>query len=350
MLAVVNAFDAMPAEALAAALEQAAPITTAAAEQAAQGVSTGGMNNVASRLAAVRGDTQMASTGFGTGLAAGNPGMSRHFWMRGFGNWGQADRRDGFDGYKTDMGGLSVGADTQTAAGWRVGGALTYAATTLDHQGANAGDHNKIDSYQLTGYAMKDFGPSYVDLMLSYARHDNDTRRTTALGRTATGNFDSNQWSARVAGGHRIPMQGKTVFTPIASLEWSNLEQEAYTETGAGALNLSYNSQQWDSWRLGVGARISGETTWGATKVLPEAHVMVFHELGDRRVDTTARFTGGGAAFTTPGQTIERNSYNLGLGMAFLTGKTSRVTLGYDYEGRSGFDGHSLQLTGRWAF
>lgn len=269
--------------------------------------------------------------------------------MKGFGAWDKADMRDGFNGYKAASGGLSFGADTELANDWTLGGAFTHAATTVDQQDARVGDNTRIKSYQLTGYAMKDFGPVYLDAMLSYARHDNDTRRATALGRTATGNFDGDQWSARVAGGYRIAMGG-TQFVPLASLEWSTLKQKAYTETGAGTLSLSYSGTTTDSLKLGLGARLSGETTWGATTVMPEAHVIAFHDFGDARTDTTASFTGGGAAFTTNGQAIVRNSYNMGGSLAFLTGRTSKITVGYDYEGRSGFKGHSVQLTGRWAF
>lgn len=350
MKTVLAAFDGYDATQLNSALKKTAPVVNTASTAASFSVASGGLNNVASRLAAVRGDVQMADSGAMTGLSAGNGSYSDHFWVKGFGSWNKANMRDGFDGYKAKSAGLSVGADTEMSNGWTVGGAFTYAATTVDQQDTRVGDGNKIKSYQLAAYAMKDFGPAYLDAMASYALHDNDTKRATALGRTATGSFNADQWSARIGGGYRIPMEGKTQFIPLASLEWSTLKQKAYTETGAGALNLSYNSATTDSLKLGIGARITGETNWGNSVVLPEVHAVAFHDAGDARTDTTANFTGGGAAFTTTGQNIQRNSYNVGASLAVLNGKKSKITLGYDYEGRSGFSGHSAQLTGRWAF
>lgn len=262
----------------------------------------------------------------------------------------KAGMRDGFDDYQANSGGLSLGADTEIADDWTVGGAFTHAATAIDQQDTRSGDSTRIKSYQLTGYAMKDFGAAYLDAVLSFTRHDNTTQRATALNRTASGNFDGDQWSARLAGGYRMPLGGKTQLIPLASLEWSTLKQKAYTETGAGALNLSYQGTTTDSLKLGLGARLSGETAWGATTAIPEVHAIALHDFGDARTDTTASFTGGGAAFTTTGQTIRRNSYNLGGSVALLTGRSSKVTIGYDLEGRSGFKGHSAQITGRWMF
>lgn len=350
MATVINTLNSHDAATLSGALKKAAPIANAATTSASFAAATGGLNTVTTRLAIVRGESQMANTGAMTGLAAGDAAQSRNFWMKGFGAWNKAGIRDGFDGYKAKSSGLSFGADTEITNGWAAGGALTYAVTSVDQQDTRVGDATQIKSYQLTGYAMKDFGPTYLDAMLSFARHNNKTHRATALARTANGNFDGDQWTARLAGGYRMPLGGKVQLVPLASLEWSTLKQKSYTEKGAGALNLSYQAQTTDSIKLGLGARITGETTWGAATVIPEAHAMTFHDFGDARTDTTASFTGGGTAFTTTGQAIQRNSYNLGGSLAFLTGRTSKVTVGYDFEGRKGFAGHSVQITGRWMF
>lgn len=350
MATVINTLNSHDAATLSGALKKAAPIANAATTSASFAAATGGLNTVTTRLAVVRGESQMANTGAMTGLAAGDAAQSRNFWMKGFGAWNKAGIRDGFDGYKAKSSGLSFGADTEITNGWTAGGALTYAVTSVDQQDTRVGDATQIKSYQLTGYAMKDFGPTYLDAMLSFARHNNKTHRATALARTANGNFDGDQWTARLAGGYRMPLGGKVQLVPLASLEWSTLKQKSYTEKGAGALNLSYQAQTTDSLKLGLGARITGETTWGAATVIPEAHAMTFHDFGDARTDTTASFTGGGTAFTTTGQAIQRNSYNLGGSLAFLTGRTSKVTVGYDFEGRKGFAGHSAQITGRWMF
>lgn len=350
MLTVLNTLDAYSSTQLATEIKKLAPVTNAAAPTAAIAAVSGGLNTVTSRLAAIRGDTVMADAGGETGLSAGNAAYSKSFWMKGFGSANKQNQRDGFDGYKAKSAGLSLGADTELANGLIVGAAFTYADTKVDQQDTRAGDNTAIKSFQLTGYGMKEYGLAYVDGMLAYAQHKNKASRGTALSRTALGDFDSDQWTARLGGGYRMSVGAKTQFVPLASLEVSNLKQHAYNETNAGALSLSYAANTTNRVKAGLGARLSTETTWNGTTVKPEAHAVWYHDFKDAATDTTANFTGGGATFTTTGQKLDKESYNIGGGLSFFPGKTSKVTLGYDYEGRSGFQGQSIQLTGRWNF
>jgi hypothetical protein len=38
------------------------------------------------------------------------------------------------------------------------------------------------------------------------------------------------------------------------------------------------------------------------------------------------------------------------LGMTVQPNKLAKISLSYDFEGRSGYQSHALQLTGRWDF
>lgn len=349
MATVLTTLDTYSATQLSTEIKKLAPVANNSISVAAIAAVSSGLNTVATRLASVRGDVLAAADGE-TGLAAGNAGYSRAFWMRAFGASNKQNMRDGFDGYKARSSGISFGADTEVSDGLTMGAALTYASTMVDQQDTRQGDSTEIKSYQLTGYGSKEFGLAYVDGMVAYAQHKNKASRATALSRTAKGDYDSDQWIARLGGGYRINIAEKMQFVPLATLEWSSLKQHAYTETNADALNLSYGANTTTRVRSGLGARLGTETTWNGTTVRPEVHAVWHHDFKDAGTDTTANFTGGGAAFTTTGQKIAKDSYNLGGGLSFLPGKTSKVTLGYDYEGRSGFNGQSIQVTGRWDF
>ena len=295
----------------------------------------------------------MASGVAASGVAAGSaPG--REFWVKGFGNNTSQNSYDGFSGYSGRAYGLAFGADTNVGSDTRLGLGLSYAKTNVGFTtdgNAGAGSNVSVNTYQLTGYGTRDFGQVYVDGMLSYARHNTSGKRLAALAREATYSTNANQWTARIGAGYRIPMSGKTVFTPLASLEWTNFNQNSYTESGAGALSLNVDGLRVNRTKGGVGFRVSGESTMASGTVFkPELHMGVYNDFNNGSVATTSSFTGGAGSFSTQGQSVQRTSYNVGAGVTFLQGRSGSVGVVYDYEARSSFKGHNFQVQGRWTF
>ncbi|MCB4361073.1 autotransporter outer membrane beta-barrel domain-containing protein [Quatrionicoccus australiensis] len=348
MQTVVNTFNMYSAAQLNSEVQKLAPVSNNALTSASLSTVNAGLSTVSGRLANLRGE-QLASAGQ-TGLSAGDDERGRSVWLKGFGSWGQQDAKDAYSGYKANSAGVSLGADTLVgASNLRLGAAFSYAGTGVAQQDQRHGDGTNITSYQGTFYAMKEFGAAYVDGLLAYARHDYKSHRATALSRTASGNWSGTQLSARLDSGYRIPL-GVTTVTPLASLEWSQLKQDAYTETGAGALNLNVDAASNTRLRSGLGARLQADTFVAGMAVKPEARVVWFHDFKDAGTDTTSTYTGGGASFLTPGQKIEKDAINLGLGVTVQPNKLAKFSLNYDFEGRSGYQSHALQLSGRWDF
>lgn len=352
MATVINTFNGYSAAQLQAELPKLAPLATLSMTEPTISAMTSSLNTVGSRLASIRGDSdRVANAGHArTGISGGDRGRDSAFWIKGFGNSGKQGIRDGFNGYDADMLGIAAGLDKDMGKDWRLGGAYSYGETKVDNKDLAAGGGNKIDSHQFTVYGMKEVGSVYIDTMLAYSRHNFETTRVAPLNRTATASFSGNQLTGRVTIGNNIPLNNGVVFTPLASLELSQLKQNAYTETGAGSLNLNVDSMTTKRIKGGLGARLSGDTNWNNVRVLPEIHVVAFNDFRDNATDTNASFTGGGASFNTPGQKLARNSINFGGSLAILPNKMSKISLAYDYEGRSGYAAHSLQLTGRWNF
>lgn len=349
MRLVLSTFDSYSLAQMEPEVRRLAPIANASTAQSAIAANSMTLNTLSTRLAVLRGDSRMASYNGETGISTGDAAANKGAWLKGFGSWGKQDAKDGFDGYKTRTGGLVLGADTEAGRGI-VGAALSYADTKVDQQDFRAGDSAKVKSFQLTAYATQDFGQGYLDGMLSYAQHRYDSHRATALGRTAVGDYDGSQVAAKIGGGYRMALQDKTVLTPLASLEWTRVRQDAYTETGADALNLVVDAKTTSRTRASLGARLSSEMTSGATVYRPEIHALWSHDYGNRNTDTTAAYAGGGAAFTTTGLTLPRNSFNLGFGVTLMSSKSTSVQMLYDLEKRSGFTGHTGQVTARYSF
>jgi len=67
-------------------------------------------------------------------------------------------------------------------------------------------------------------------------------------------------------------------------------------------------------------------------------------------ISTTATFVGGGAAFTTRSDKPSATSYNLGVGMTFISPSDTSVDVSYDAELKDKYVGHTGAVRLRMAF
>lgn len=126
---------------------------------------------VSTRLANLRTGT--------TGLAAGDAWAGeRNFWMQGFGTFADQDDREGFDGFDVAIGGFALGVDTPLSVNLTAGLVFSYASTSVNSD--SSGNQSQIDSYQATVYGAHEFGPYFLDSMVSLAYNDYEGGRDTS--------------------------------------------------------------------------------------------------------------------------------------------------------------------------
>jgi outer membrane autotransporter protein len=361
MALAIGSLNALPSEQRATALKRLTPFANNALAVLGSGALEASLSTVAGRLEGIRNADTLAWADTGNEkmlLAAAEP-MSglldqkelRHaVWGKIFGADTRQDAMDGFAGYKASTWGLTLGADTRVAEGTVVGAAFTYASTNLDQRDFMSGSGNDLDSYQATAYASHDFGVWYLEAMLAYAQQRYDSHRDTGISGTAMAKYDGDLWGARLIAGMPYVLSEKMVLTPFASLEYSRMTQDGYQESGAGALDLNVASNSAERVRSGLGVRLAGELDLGHTSVRPSIHIQWLHDFKNDGIATTANFTGGGAAFTTPGQKIAEDSGNIGGSLLFMVAKNTAISINYDYEGSSGFRSQTGQLIGQMWF
>ena len=348
----------------AAALQRITPQTSQASGYVAARTVTGAMDTVQLRMDGIR--TQGFRTAWAQDLKRGKVMVAsvgdlanlfepetkhRGVWAKAFGSRSDQDFADGYAGYSADTRGAAFGADTLLESQWVVGGAVSYADTDLDLENFRAGDGSEIKTYQVTGYGTRDFGNWYFESMLAYARHDYDSVRNTGIAGAATADFDGDHIAARVAIGLPIAIGDAVTVTPIAGIEASYLKLDSYSEQGGGALSMRVDGQSSNRLRSAFGAKLATamELRNGA-KMMPSVHAIWRHDFKNDGVDTTATFTGGGATFTTPGQKIESNTYNLGGAVTYQKNETFSFSVQVDGEWASGYSASAAQLVGHWRF
>ena len=336
---------------LAADIEKAGEQLRPEANNASMQATIAAVDHVSSVIGVHQDETRTASNG-NSGVSTGEAAQGVGFWMQGFGFKGDQSKRGGIDGYTANTGGFVLGGDTLVGNGdFRVGGALGYASTGIDGAGVSSTNRTDIDSYQGTLYGSYNAGAWYVDAALGYGRHQYDTKRYVALaGASVTGSHDANQYLAKIGTGYSMQM-GKVTVTPMASLTYVNLNQDGYTEndrSNSGAA-LTVGSAQTDSFRSGLGAKISVPISEGSMKTAVEARAMWNHEFADTNQDIAARFAGG-TSFTTNGVSQARDSANLGLGLNLSTANRQNLSVNYDAEVKSDYVGHTASVKFRYDF
>jgi outer membrane autotransporter protein len=149
------------------------------------------------------------------------------------------------------------------------------------------------------------------------------------LQRRATSDYSGQQFLSYLESGCKLK-DGNLEIIPLVALKYTYLYLDGYSETGAGALNLKVDSQDYHSLHLGAGFRIRRAFETKTTIFTPELRLRYFYDLLNECFETTATFSGGGTSFKTTGYKPAPSSLNLGLRLEFFNKKN--LTLLVDAE------------------
>jgi len=294
-------------------------------------------------------DTHLAQLTGKSGIATGEQPNGTGVWMQGFGFRGNQDVRKSVDGYSADAYGFAIGADRLVNSNTRLGGAFSYANSSIDDKGVNNGNRTQIDSYQATLYSSMLLDNWYLNGALGLGKHNYDSKRLV-LGADVNGSHEAWQYTAKVDAGRPVKV-GSATFTPVASLTYSRLNQDAYTESGVGALAI--RGSDTNSFRSGLGAKALIPLHEGYVKTALELRTIWNHEFGNTEQNTTANFIGGGSEFTTSGVSTARDGADLGASLR-LSGSDNvmkqSLLLSYDAEIKDQYFSQTVLLQARFDF
>ncbi len=354
MLTILNELDTLPDdESLQAALDTLAPVVDSGTVTASNTSLNQFIATVIDRLGALFARSH-GSAGPETGVSAGSSGKSGlEAWGQGFGEYVKQKPRGTSNGYRATVWGTALGADIPAFNDRvRLGLSGGYAATGINSKD-NSGKTD-IDSYQGTLYAgyIDPEHPYYLNGSFSFAYNKYEGKRHIAVGtitRTADADYDGQQYSVLLDGGYTFKAKPVNI-TPVASLQYMRLHLEGYTETGAGALDLNMNSQNYDMLQSGLGVKFDRAFETGSGTVIPEVHVRWLHDfIGDRQ-ETTSTFAGGGGSFATQGFEPAQNALNVGAKLALITRGSWSIETNYDFEYKEDFAAHTGWAEARYKF
>lgn len=351
MLTVLNELDTLPD---AKSVEDAFGTVTPVVDSGINSVSNNSLNQFIGTSMGRLEQFFARMRGSETGVSTGSE-VQKGFeaWAQGFGEYVKQEPRGTSNGYRATIWGTAMGGDIPAFNDrLRIGLSGGYAQS-----GVNSKDNSgrtDIDSYQGTlygGYIDKD-RPYYINGAFSFAYNKYESLRHIAVGtlaRTANSGYDGRQYSVLLDGGYTF-RTGKFNITPVASLQYTRLHLEGYTETNAGALNLSVKSENYDMLQSGLGVKLERpfETKGGA--MIPEVHFRWLYDfIGDKQ-ETTSNFSGGGGSFATQGFDPAQHSFNAGTKLTLAAKGNWSLETNYDFEYKEDFISHTGWANIRYRF
>ena len=337
-------------EEYALALSTLDPDTAESSAAGAMSADTAAAGTVGNRQSALRG-----SYGF-SGAVAGDPFAVNGFWVQAYDNQTDQDVRDGIDGFDADTFGFALGMDAPLGDSMNVGAAFTYADTEVE--GKIESNEMQIESFRLAAYGSYNAEDYYVDAQVGYAMNQYETDRyiyaplTGGSQLIANGDHDGDQYSMRVRGGYPIATEGNWFITPKAELDYTYLDEDSYTETGAGNLGLEVDTDAMEVLIAGVGVTFAypitteKEVTW-----IPEFSLDYMYDFIGDEVEVDSNFIGvSGAGFITNGASSEQEMIKASLRLRTFSQGNFSFSGGFDYIVKQDYDSQSLMATVRYDF
>jgi len=338
---VLVAISLLPtAPAIVSALAQLAPSTTnLAAPRVANRATQRFQDIMGARFACGQGNRRDDTQALRDDLVSCQSEDQRpQVWGAAFGYFGEQGSVQGFEGYDSDTLGGMIAYDTPIGDATRAGLGLRYARSSLDGKASES--QTDIKSYQVAAYLAYVPGDWFANATLAYGLDRyNGSRHVVFPGVDATvlAKFKGQQYTASGITGYNIGFgDGRTVLTPQASLQYTRLHTNAYTETGADAINLRVDAQTYEFTQAGLGAKLAHAIPVGIGQVMqPDIHVNWQHSLGGETMSNVAAFASGGAAFLTTGLKPKRDTFNVGAGIVFANSGAWSIEGVYDYQWRA---------------
>ena len=247
-----------------------------------------------------------------------------------------------------NAGGVATGIDYRLDPRFLVGLGVGFSSGNQYLSGFSG--RGTSTSYQATLYASFTRGAFYFDGQAGYGFNDNQMTRMIAIPglqpRTATGQTSANQFVGQVEAGYGIGIYERAAasLTPFVRMQGVTNSQAAFSETGAGSLNLSVAQQTVNSVRSTIGAELAGSIDAGwREKLALQFRLGWTHEYASVSRPVTASFAGApGAAFTVFGAAPQRDVASLGFAANTLIAERTSLYFRYDGEVGTGTDNHAF--------
>ena len=257
-------------------------------------------------------------------------------WGGAIGGLGTIGANQSPGGLTYNLGGFAAGIDRRVTPNLLLGVTAGYTSGTQWVSGfQGAGTTNTLQAGLYGSFSQQAF---YLDGLAGYAYSDNQMQRLIAIpglsSMTAQGRTGANQFFGQLEAGYRVDIGGTAAafVTPFARLQGATATQNAFSESGAGALSLNVAAQTTNSLRSVLGTQLGGSMDLGwRDKLALQLRLGWSHEYADTSRPVTSAFAGAPAVpFTTFGVSPQRDGILLGLSGNTMVAEATSVYFRYE--------------------
>jgi outer membrane autotransporter protein len=288
----------------------------------------------------------------------GNRGMSsgddfygdKNVWFKPFGSWADQNDRNGVAGYKANTYGMAFGLDGAISPVIRLGAAFAYAKSDVNGQSSVAPQSADVSVYQLIGYGSYALDErTEVNFQADFGQNANKGRRQIAFtSTTATSDYDSYSGHMGIGLGRAYPLSAQTSLTPSVRVDYTWIKDKAYSEQGAGLLNLNVDSRTTQALVISANGKVSHQLN---DQTMLTANLGVGYDTMSKQAAITSAFAGApSAAFVTYGIDPSPWIAQAGVGAVYKTKSGLELSGRYDLEYRESFLNQTASIKARWAF
>ncbi len=273
--------------------------------------------------------------------------LTRRAWFSPMGEVLNVNGGATWQGYQSRAGGAALGYEfawSDALRDWRVGAAVGVSRSST--QGDNGSSSGHANGFHAGVYAGMVQGGWEFDGSLQLALLQQDQFRHGvggggAIAQTAHGIFSSRALEANARLGYAFN-RGDLTLKPYLSLEHRRLHRDGYTETGAGAFNLTVPADTIIQTEIGPGLRTERafETETGGI-MTAAIDTSISFVMGDHTPSSQATLLG--RTITAPGVNLGREVVSLGAELAWqeVAGRFDAV-LRYDGRFRNNAASHAI--------
>ena len=260
----------------------------------------------------------------------------------------------GHDGFSSKTRGSAFGFDHQV--GLALAG-VSYAATRtrLQQSDDRSGETSNQSLRQFSLYGQLKDRYRFVHAAYTVATGIQTGERRTAVNRVANYAMDTTTQDLSVKAGRRFDMaDGRTAMVPYVRLARTRYREDAYTETGAGDLSLTFGERTIERNRAALGLDISHKRRIGGLKALSVLSGAIGKDLSISDLTVKGAYTGTTAQsylnFTTPAERWAANFVQIGADLQIEPTEALMIKFGVDGEFRNGRQSYATELGLVWVF
>ena len=265
------------------------------------------------------------------------PGLD--VWGRGYGLWGHGHSQDFRFGSNIDTWGLTGGA-TYRWSNFYIGAAGGVSKDQVRYKLGNSNGHN--NGWQAGVFGGFQAGPFNVDAQLDYVHAQMDAMRSINVGsivREAAGNTAGHEWKFIATAGYNFDLASMKL-RPFIGFDYTTGKLNPFTETGAGAANLTVERIRADRFDLMFGLDLKANPN---AQISPYGRIAYRYNLDGKRNNIAAFFNDNAATeLTVSAMTPKRDQIDVDAGMNVQANQNMAIFAGYQGTFRSDLNSHGF--------